>query len=555
MSHKKVKIREDKASDVMKMDPYKFKLKHAQKAKKKYLYTVSIRSLILLTALAVIFVLLTAITVSATVTRPWVRVDVETSASCECAKIGDANNAGGNEIVAGGTSVIYMYVWDGDTWDRTTIDTLTGTVNDIVIANVDNTGGNKIAAALSTNTIYMYEWSGSGWDHSTVSTAVGDSGASVLDMSVGNADNEGGNKIVASTDDGDVAMFEWNTTSSAWDRTEIVDFGNNKVVYNVDVADCDNDGKNEVVIIHERKYMDPYYYSGGSWASEGEISHETSDTYLNIYVGNADNTGGDEVLSCTNSGYIYMYKWGGSSWSKSTVASTGSAINDIKADNVYNDGYNSVVSGGSAQDVIIYTYDSGSWPSSTVDDAAGGSVLEVTSGDADNDGKNEIVITAGSNIFLYEIITWESYKEVGHINVWGTVADPYSSTYPTVYMYGVGFTASPESYHVGYYDGNGDKQASETGSLAGTALSSLYDCTSHHAAQYGTWHAVVFKDDLGSPPATYADCSGTAGYIVEDDFEVQQSAIPEFPTVIAAIAVCLLCAVAYVVMRRNGGKR
>ena len=66
-----------------------------------------------------------------------------------------------------------------------------------------------------------------------------------------------------------------------------------------------------------------------------------------------------------------------------------------------------------------------------------------------------------------------------------------------------------------------------------------------------TWHAVVFNASLGSPPTTYAACSGAAGYVVEDDFEVQQSAIPEFPDVIAAIAVCLLCAVAYIFMRRK----
>ena len=69
-----------------------------------------------------------------------------------------------------------------------------------------------------------------------------------------------------------------------------------------------------------------------------------------------------------------------------------------------------------------------------------------------------------------------------------------------------------------------------------------------------TWHVVMFSASLGSPPTTYAACSGAAGYVVEDDFEVQQSAIPEFPAIIAAIAVCLLCAVAYVVMRRRAGR-
>jgi hypothetical protein len=70
-----------------------------------------------------------------------------------------------------------------------------------------------------------------------------------------------------------------------------------------------------------------------------------------------------------------------------------------------------------------------------------------------------------------------------------------------------------------------------------------------------TGHAVVFNASLGSPPTTYAVCSGAAGYVVEDDFEVNQDAFPEFPTVITGFAVCMLCAVAYMVMRRRAGKR
>lgn len=53
----------------------------------------SIKSLILLTALAAILVLLTAITVSATVYSPWIReaVDTTNTTGIQCAKVGDVN--------------------------------------------------------------------------------------------------------------------------------------------------------------------------------------------------------------------------------------------------------------------------------------------------------------------------------------------------------------------------------------------------------------------------------------------------------------------------------
>jgi hypothetical protein len=109
---------------------------------------------------------------------------------------------------------------------------------------------------------------------------------------------------------------------------------------------------------------------------------------------------------------------------------------------------------------------------------------------------------------------------------WDSDRETYDSTNHIVTMTGDAFIAG-HAYHVGYYDANGNKQASETGTLDGTALSSQYDCTSHPLAKYGTWHAVVFDDAVGSPPELYSDCSGAAGYIVEDDFVVNQDAIPE----------------------------
>ena len=148
------------------------------------------------------------------------------------------------------------------------------------------------------------------------------------------------------------------------------------------------------------------------------------------------------------------------------------------------------------------------------------------------------------------------YADVTYISpTWVSDRDSYDSDYHIVYMTGGGFKLSHD-YKVAYYDANGWKAQTEvtwSSTVTGT-LESQYDFTSNASSAYGTWYSVVL-DTSGSAPNTYDAAIIDANYVIDDDFYVAESAIPEFPDVIAAIAVCMLCAVAYVVMRRNGGKR
>ncbi len=159
-------------------------------------------------------------------------------------------------------------------------------------------------------------------------------------------------------------------------------------------------------------------------------------------------------------------------------------------------------------------------------------------------------IITSSAMFLSGPI-WESYKEAGIITVWGTVGDPYTATTRTAYMYGEDFTAG-YTYSVGFYDADGDKAGSDvSGTLTDTSLRAQFALNTDPTRAEGTWHAVVFDTAGGTPPATYGTTSGAAGYVTEDDFEVLASAIPEFPTVLAAIGVAGLCFGVYYWMRRR----
>jgi len=61
----------------------------------------------------------------------------------------------------------------------------------------------------------------------------------------------------------------------------------------------------------------------------------------------------------------------------------------------------------------------------------------------------------------------------------------------------------------------------------------------------------VVIQQADSLPPTYAEAIVDTEYIIDDDFYVAESAIPEFPTVIAAIGVAGLCFAIYYWMRKR----
>jgi len=143
--------------------------------------------------------------------------------------------------------------------------------------------------------------------------------------------------------------------------------------------------------------------------------------------------------------------------------------------------------------------------------------------------------------------SWESYNDAAHQNQ----DDLFNqASEDTVYMYGEEFEAST-AYHVAYYDHNDTKLKSDgvSSTPGGTLSSQCYFPTYQGSAVAGTWHAVVYKDTVTSPPETYV--ASDPNSVVEDSFEVTEEAIPEFPTVIAGTAVAGMCFGIYWWMRKR----
>jgi len=152
---------------------------------------------------------------------------------------------------------------------------------------------------------------------------------------------------------------------------------------------------------------------------------------------------------------------------------------------------------------------------------------------------------------------WESYKG-NHYDSGGTQEDIFNE-YPSeniVYMYGTGFEPGT-NYRVIFWDAGGANAGTEdTSSDSDGNLSAAHTFTQTDTA--GDWHCAVY-DSQSYNPGGY---SASDSHIVADDtsytggvaFHVENSAIPEFPTVAAAVTSLTLCAGVYLWRRRRSAR-
>ncbi len=145
---------------------------------------------------------------------------------------------------------------------------------------------------------------------------------------------------------------------------------------------------------------------------------------------------------------------------------------------------------------------------------------------------------------------WDSYQDSFRT----TIDNDNVSPYTTAYMKGTSF--ANVSYLIAYYDANGVKRGSETQSASSGTLNSAYFLTTDPTAAANTWHALVQPNSASNgfgenSYATIVASPDTYSLLANDSFTVESSAIPEFPTVIAGIAVAGSCAAIYYWMRRK----
>ncbi|MFC1995388.1 hypothetical protein ACFLVM_00710 [Chloroflexota bacterium] len=161
-----------------------------------------------------------------------------------------------------------------------------------------------------------------------------------------------------------------------------------------------------------------------------------------------------------------------------------------------------------------------------------------------------------ANLWAINFNTVESYSS----DTYATVDDLYDTFGNVIYIWGHGLRPSKtQGYAVGYYDGTGTLGADgikiTTDDLLTSTnigvIESSYDPSLNVGVAPGTWHAAIFDKQYGDPPVTYDLVAAAAGYVVDDAFEVQAAAIPEFPTILSAIVVSGVCFSIFYLLRRR----
>jgi hypothetical protein len=161
------------------------------------------------------------------------------------------------------------------------------------------------------------------------------------------------------------------------------------------------------------------------------------------------------------------------------------------------------------------------------------------------------VATEPTTTVVSEEKNWESYSSKDTYPDGWTQSDSFSDSTNHAYMRGEGFPSGTTK--VGYYDGGDTLRETDTYSDWGGGTLDWSECSFpdyEGVAAEGWWHAVVLlqADNL---PNTYSDAIADGDYIIDDDFDVDSTAIPEFPAVIAAIVVAGLCFGIYCWMRKK----
>jgi hypothetical protein len=255
------------------------------------------------------------------------------------------------------------------------------------------------------------------------------------------------------------------------------------------------------------------------------------------------------------------------SWTKRTIDSSLDGPRGVYIHDIDDDGNPDLVATGYSDDDVVW-YEApddptGSWTKRTIDSNLDGA-YGVQVCDIDTDG-NPDVVAAGyeaDDVVWYEAPddptgTWT--KHYIYDNLDGAFG---------VYVYDIDDDGNPDvvaaglvdgdvvwyelpqsggkSYKVIFWEGTTTKRQTEIVTAQDATISAQHTFTGGTDNQ-GTWYTAVYPASYD--PASYN--AGDANLIWSDTYEVQESAIPEFPTAITAIIAISLCAGIYLWMRRK----
>jgi len=291
------------------------------------------------------------------------------------------------------------------TWLKEDVGNAPGNVKAIMIGDPDNDGDNEIVSGDAAKQIIVYKKVADTWGQLVV---ISDAGATIMDLEIGDADNDVKNEIVVVTGEGDARVLVLNGSGNSW-TMHVIDSIMAGYGTTITIGDADNDGENEIVVGTTDSDLYLYEGSGDSWTKR-VLSTDLEGKILGIAIGDADNDDNNEIIAGSYGKNLYMFYGAGSSWTNVTLGSDlGWPVRDVAIGDADNDGENEIVvgaghysgygysSGGAA---YLYKFISGAWYKYNMGSTGSDYYIDrIGVHDIDDDGDKEVVAGWGSGFY------------------------------------------------------------------------------------------------------------------------------------------------------------
>jgi len=369
--------------------------------------------------------------------------------------VGDADNDGENEVIAGGDGYgLRIYRGLRSRWDfEVIVDELS--VDCAAIGDLDNDGENEVVCATSDRKVLLYEWSGTGWSVKTIERKAESPATSI---SCGDADSDGRNELAVGMVNGRIVLYE--CVGGTWISATVF----SKAGVSVDavaVGDPDLDGRSEVIAGTSDRRVLIFERVEGEWVGTTVDSRATPGV-ASIEIGDCDCDEKPEIVVGTTGKKIYGYEWNGESWSREVIDNNaGGRVPGLEVSDLEGDGFNELIAISSSKSkagssLMIYEKAAAEWHREEVKLQAVGEASALCVGDPDNDGKLELLVGVPSAKSIYVCDEFSVRRVVRRhdtgdiVLIWESEAGEsfyvyYSETPYEGYTYAATTTATAES--------------------------------------------------------------------------------------------------------------
>ncbi|MCP4536600.1 MAG: hypothetical protein GY832_05590 [Chloroflexi bacterium] len=333
--------------------------------------------------------------------------------------VGDVDNDGDLDIVTEYTFIVVLQN-DGDpwagSWSANTVGSITGLCNALALADLDNDGDLDLATADQSGPVQAWENDGTPFTGSWASNQIGTVGASLLALAVGDLDNDGDTDVASGNSSSSFYAFTvWENDGSpfsgAWPgNASTIRWGQ---PLDIDIADMDQDGKQDVVVVDLGDYARVCRNDGSPFSGEWTcIDAGSGDDNINtVSVGDADNDGDLDLLTGDDNASDNVQVWTNDrtpfsgAWTGTVIGTLDGDAAAVALGDLDNDGDLDAVAGnynpgGSLtlatwDNILIHRSRPGYLPfdsPTTVISASMDAVHAVASADLDNDGDQDFIL-------------------------------------------------------------------------------------------------------------------------------------------------------------------